>query len=452
MAVCGGFPTGICNRIFFISGDIMNKILEGLVVSSAGIGRKQIVFDDNTGLITSVGDVKVPRENVDYFYDDDCLVFAGFIDIHVHAREDVTGKFKYKEDFRSISRAAVNGGVTAMADMPNNPSPPIDEKSYYEKLSLISPMKVPIFLYAGIGNTTLPLGFDVPYKLFMSQSVGDLFFDSEKALENTLRHYEGESVSFHCEDGDILKKCKNKDDHFARRPAEAEVVSIGKAIKLIEKYSLKGKICHVSTGEGLLKILAAKDAGICVKAEVTPWHLYYNHEGLNTFERNFFQVNPPIRKRHDQQMLLKHFIRGDIDFLATDHAPHTLTEKQDGISGLTGLDTFGPFVSWMIKEKNVSLEIIAKTCAENPGTFLNQFLPSLNEAFGLYNNLGKGLGLIEEEHTASFTVLNTKKSITIRNNLIKSKASWSPFEGKTFPGSVHEVFVNGRTNIDKLVR
>ena len=224
-------------------------------------------------------------------------------DIHIHAREDVSGKNTYKEDFHSTCCAALNGGVVHVADMPNNPIPPIDDESYLNKFILTKKVDVPILLYAGIGPSTRPLTFTVPYKAYMGPSIGELFFKDNQSLDDVLVHYKNQYVSFHCEDPEILEAHKGESTHATRRPVSAELMATDIALKLIEKYNLKGKLCHYSAGEGLKAIIAAKKRGVNVTCEVTPQHLYYSMEKLSKkspLEQTFFQMNPPIRGESDR--------------------------------------------------------------------------------------------------------------------------------------------------------
>ena len=111
----------------------------------------------------------------------------------------------YKEDFASASAAAVHGGVTHVADMPNNPIAPVDDAKYAAKERLTASSAVHVTLYAGIGPGTKRLERHVPYKAFMGPSVGDLFFISQAQLEQVIANYRGCNVSFHCEDPEILQ-------------------------------------------------------------------------------------------------------------------------------------------------------------------------------------------------------------------------------------------------------
>lgn len=417
------------------------KVLEAVCATSRYVQRQQVRFDEH-GLILEVGDLKVPRHELDYYFNDDCLLFAGMGDVHIHAREDISGKNTYKEDFFSAFEAMKNGGVCHAGDMPNNPIPPINNASYETKFHLAKKVNHCIWFYAGIGPETRPLSYPVPYKVYMGPSIGELFFKDLSSLDETLAHYEGQNVSFHCEDPEILEKNKDQSHHHLRRPVQAETLATKDALELIEKYRLKGKLCHYSTSEGLRLIRAARQRGVDVSIEVTPQHLYFDIDDLNQADWKFFQMNPPIRYAHDKKELLEALKRGEIQFLATDHAPHTFEEKEKGISGLTGLDTYAGFVSWLLSV-GVSPQMIAKVTAENPGDFYNQFLPSWSKLLASGDQLSK-VGHLLPGHQASFTVVNTKKSQLITREFLKTKVKHGPFVGVTFPGRLECLFIKGK--------
>ncbi|MBI3821526.1 MAG: amidohydrolase family protein [Planctomycetes bacterium] len=402
-------------------------IIEGTLADIDGVRHGQIAIDH--GVITAVGANLGPATHV---FGDNCLIFAGMGDIHIHAREDVSQKDIHKETFACASAAALNGGVLHVADMPNNPAAPIDDASYATKEALLQKQNLPVgfTLYAGIGPGTRPLKRVVPYKAYMGPSVGDLFFSTLEQLEETLAHYAGQAVSFHCEDPVLLEKHKGAATHEERRPAECEFSATLFALKMIEKYRLQGKLCHYSVGQGLAMIAAAKRKGLAVTAEATPHHVFFDTEQITPANRAWMQMNPPLRKPWDREAMLEALRDGTADYLATDHAPHTLAEKERGISGQPHLDTYGPFVTWLIVEKGFTPQRIAAICSANPGTFVN---PYQSEKWG---RLLPG-------YIGSLTVLDLKKPITIRREMLRTKCGWSPFEGMTFPGSVAAVFVRG---------
>jgi dihydroorotase len=399
--------------------------LEGIIAYTGK--RTRIEVDIKTGLIgslsepTGIADVVLKEE----------LIFPGFIDLHVHAREDMSHTQDYKEDFISAGMAAINGGVVAYLDMPNNPIAPVDDASYEAKFNLTKKSPITVVLYGGIGPNTKPLQKTVPYKVFMGPSVGELFFTSREDLEKVISQYEHQYVSFHCEEPKILDEHKNAFTHEDKRPPMAEISAVDFALYLIEKYKINGKICHASTAQGIQKIIEARSKGLPVTVEVTPHHLYFDETMIGN-SRKLFQVNPPIRQSKENRLALIEMLKnGDIDYLATDHAPHTLEEKKIGISGLTHLDTYGPFTTWLMKEHNFTREDIVRVCAQNGGRFLNNFS---REHFGE----------IKENSVGSFTVIDMDKPIKISKDNLKTKAGWSPFEGVTFPGSVVMTIIKGK--------
>ncbi|XDD49920.1 amidohydrolase family protein [Leptospira sp. WS92.C1] len=420
----------------------MIKKISGRIVTHERDFHGTVEWDPTTGWIQSVTEgleldvVENETKNEVWFDPNKTVIFPGFGDIHVHAREDESGKHMYKEDFLSASAAAINGGVVHIADMPNNPVPPVDEKTYSKKRILADKSPIHITLYAGIGPNTKPLKESVPYKVFMGPSIGELFFHNNQTLEDTIQNYKGENISFHCEDPEILERHQDETLHEDRRPAEAETMATDFALYLIEKYDLRGKLCHYSTGDGLNKIKAAKKKGLKITCEVTPTHLFFDKSMLTAENRHWFQMNPPLRDKKDREKMLEGIKEGWIDYLATDHAPHSIEEKQKGTSGISQLDTYSLFVTWLILKEGVDLKTIARICAKNPGDFVNEYLPK---------KYGKGFGKIEPGYAANFTVLNLKQSKTFQKKEIKSKSAWSPFENFTFPGSLEAVYFMGKS-------
>ena len=168
--------------------------VEGRIVNHDADFEGSVEIDTNTGLIASVGPA-TGNSDIDTI---GCIIFPGFGDLHVHAREDVTGLQNYKEDFATLASAAIHGGVTHVADMPNNIVASVDDAKYAAKEQLTAASPIHITLYGGIGPSTTPLARHVPYKAFMGPSVGDLFFASQEQLEEAIASYRGQNVSFHC--------------------------------------------------------------------------------------------------------------------------------------------------------------------------------------------------------------------------------------------------------------
>jgi dihydroorotase len=316
--------------------------------------------------------------------------------------------------------------------MPNNPAAPVDDATYAVKERLVANERLPVTftLYGGIGPGTRPLSRCVPYKAYMGPSVGTLFFTSLEQLDETLAAYRDQSVSFHCEDPVLLEKHKDAPTHEARRPPECELSATRFALTMIEKHRLLGKLCHYSVAEGLPLIRSAKARGLPVTAEVTPHHVFFDTATITDANRPWMQMNPPLRSPADRAAMLEALRDGTADYLATDHAPHTLAEKMRGMSGQPHLDTYGPFVTWLIVEQGFAPQRIAATCCANPGAFVNPFQ-------------AKRFGRLLPGYAASLTVLNLRRPTTIRRDTLRTRCGWSPFEGVTFPGVVEAVLVDG---------
>jgi dihydroorotase len=403
-------------------------IVEGRLADIDGVRHGQVCIED--GLIVAVGP---SLGKPDHVFDEGCLVFAGMGDVHIHARQDVTGRDNHKETFATASRAALHGGVVHVADMPNNPAAPVDDVSYVAKEDLLLRENLPVTftLYAGIGPGTRPLKRHVPYKAYMGPSVGDLFFRRLEDLDETLASYLGRAVSFHCEDPGLLEQHHLAATHERRRPPECELSATRFALAMIEKHGLVGKLCHYSVGEGLPLIRQAKARGLAVTAEITPHHVFFDTSMLTEENRPWMQMNPPLRSPADRAAMLEALRDGTADYLATDHAPHTIAEKEKGVSGQPHLDTYGPFVTWLLVEQGLTPERVAAICSANPGAFVSGFR-------------GERFGRLAPGYVGSLTVLDLRRPTTVRREDLRTLCAWSPFEGVSFPGNVAAVFIRGQ--------
>jgi len=425
-------------------------ILQGDLVHPDGVRQGMISFSKGKGFIHHVGDIGETEDAGDLEPDaviENGLIFPGFIDLHVHAREDQSREWVHKENYISAGKAALAGGVTGFADMPNTPVPVIDEATHVKKFRLSRYSGMDVLIYAGIGPGTRPLESNVPYKVFMGKSVGELFFRDRGQLKDTLKAYEGKHVSFHCEDPEILEEHHNRERHAERRPPEAEVSAVEFALELIEEFGLKGNLCHISTRESLELIeRTRKRSGLPITVEATPHHLLLEDsvEGIrfpdilkNEDKENpefpeirevFFQVNPPIREERDRRAVFSAFKEGKIDYLATDHAPHIIKEKENGMSGLPHLDTFGNIVGCLMAME-ISPEVVARAACYNPGNYFSEF--------------GFNPRKLTVGENAHLTIL-VKEEEMVKREGVFSKSGWSPFEGRIFPWRVAFTVLQGR--------
>jgi len=422
-------------------------VVEGKVVNPEGVYEAQIGIDD--GYITEIKKQGLRAEKT--VAARGCLIFPGFIDIHAHLREDSSHKWDYKEDFGTGSAAAVHGGITTVVDMPNTPLPGINADRIRKKRELAratSKGLIDVFFYGGVTESNLSAIADmqkevVGYKIYLCETTGGLYIREEmlpaaiKAIQATSK-----PVVIHCEDQGIVEKkkeelkVKDSRNYSELRPEEAELAAVSRVLSTVSrsapgghdraKIKVNTNIAHVSVYETLSMIKPYKN----VHGEVTPHHLFFNNEDVRA-KQAFLKTNPPLRAEENRQRLLDALKRGEIDFLATDHAPHTQEEKSLDFSvapaGVPNLDTYGNFVSWLIARCDVRPELISRLCAYNPAAFL-----------GLDDR-----GRIEAGKRANLTVLDLHRSVKICGERLYTKCGWSPFEGYEFPGAVRHTIFNG---------
>ncbi len=359
------------------------------------------------------------------------LIFPGFIDIHVHMREP---GWEQKEDFRTGSEAAVHGGVTTVADMPNNPKPAISLAVLREKEKLANKKAlVDVKFYGGIvykgldelrGISNLVAG----YKLYLAKTTGNLTFpptELERAF--CLIAGTGRPVSLHCEDQGIIDEKtgelaaeKRPDVYCDMRPPEAEVESVRRVVAALKTApNLRANVCHASTEETLSIVSAARSQGAHLQCEAALHHLYFDRGEM--LESPLLRTNPPLRREEDRAALLEGLKDGRVSFLVTDHAPHLREEKlSDGLSGVPGLDDYGHVVSWLIRREGVDPTAVAHAACSNPALFL-----------GLEDR-----GQIEIGKRADLSILDIRSPEVVRAEDVRSKCGWSPYEGIEFPGRI----------------
>jgi dihydroorotase len=428
----------------YLKAMLHELVVEGKIVNPDGIHDAQIGIDE--GFITELkkqglrGERKIEAQRF--------LIFPGFIDMHVHLREDGSHTWDYKEDFKSGTAAALHGGITTVVDMPNTPTPGITAARIREKKELArqkSKGLIDILFCGAVAESNLNTLAEmekevVAYKIYLAKTGG--LHISDEALPKAFEAVEATSkpAVLHCEDQRIINKMKaelklegegkkkHKEPHSELRPAEAELSAVKHVLAAASTSSgIKINIAHVSVSNTVDLIRQYKN-GHC---EVTPHHLFFTKDDV-VAKKSLLKTNPPLRTEENRQQLLTAFKEGRMDFLATDHAPHTKEEKARDIleapPGVPQLDTYGNFVSWLIVRCDVHPTLIARACAYNPALFL-----------GLHDR-----GRIEVGKRANLTILDLQRHVKIRSDHLYTKCGWSPFEGYEFPGTVKHTISNGQ--------
>ncbi len=423
-------------------------VLEGRIVNPEWIEEAQLGIDG--GIITELrkqglrGEQQVDTRG--------CYIFPGFVDPHVHLREDGSHLWAYKEDFASGTAAALHGGVTTVVDMPNTPEPGITAERIREKKELARAQSrgaLEILFCGGVTPRTVDALAAlrpevVAYKLYLVDT-GGLYLDPA-SLPAALRAVAAaaQPAIVHAEDQALLTqrgaqeatsdedRSRRSLDYAALRPPEAEVLAVERVLAAAASVPhLSLNIAHVSVYESIERIKRFAN----VHCEVTPHHLFFSRD--DALQRpGFLKTNPPVRTEDNRQRLLASFKAGAIDFLASDHAPHTSEEKArdllDAPAGVPHLDTYGNFVSWLLVNCGVHPTLIARACAYRPARFL-----------GLRDR-----GRIEVGTRADLAILDLQQTVRISRERLYTRCGWSPFEGYEFPGTVKHTISNGTVMSD----
>jgi len=348
------------------------------------------------------------------------LLLPGVIDPQVHFREP--GK-EYKEGLASGSRAAVKGGVTSFLEMPNTDPPTINQAALDEKLQRAAQKCVANYgFFIGATPANLEeLNAATPacgIKIFMGASTGSLLVDKDEDLERIFAHGT-RLIAVHAEDEARIRarreRFAGRTDpavHSEIRDNECALRATEKVLALSKKYRRRLHILHLSTREEVE--LLRRDKPTWVTAEVIPNHLFLNIDDYST-QGARVQMNPPIRTRQDNDALWRGLHDGVIDFIATDHAPHTLEEKQrpypDSPAGMPGVETSLPLMLTEMTAGRCTLAEIQKWMCYGPA-----------EAYGIPNK-----GKILEGWDADLTLVDIEQSKPVRDEEMFTKVHWSPF-------------------------
>ena len=428
--------------------------LSAITVFPDKLASARIVMDGEKGTIVAVdrSEEAAPAGGV--------LLFPGFIDIHVHAREypqprgDNPDQLRVwedrcrKETFATAGHAAINGGVTLFAAMPNDPFPPSNEQAYREKLLVAEKSPCPVIVFGQIAEDSEPWA-DIPYKLYLDVKGTQGAFWDWRTVDGVLRRFRGCHVFFHAEDPEVLEAAPTKGPRWVTRPPEAETSAVEKVLELASKFGIRAHICHVST-ERAVRLIADynKTASEPVTCEVTPHHLFFSVDGETVIPAPCTSggelcppvrlgSNPPIRSEADRRFLVEALRDGLIGVLATDHAPHTLEDKGRGAPGMPHLDTIGGFAGWLMAQYSFTPQRIAEILSTNPARIMASYLDTPH-------------GKIEPGACASFTELDLNGTTEVRGREImgrgrlQTRCGWSPFEGVRLPAAVSRTIIGAR--------
>lgn len=354
------------------------------------------------------------------------LLSPGFIDIHVHLREPGG---EHKETIETGTHAAAKGGFTTVCAMPNTRPVP-DTK---ENLTLVNELieknaRIRVLPYASI--TIREAGKELTNFKELKEHGAFAFTDDGVGVQSAGMMYEAMqqaaeldmAVVAHCEDNSLIyggamhEGEKNKEMGIKGIPSICEAVQIARDVLLAEAAGAHYHVCHVSTKESVRAIREAKAAGIHVTAEVTPHHLLLIDEDIPGDDANW-KMNPPLRGQEDLEALLEGLEDGTIDFIATDHAPHTDEEKAVGFAtapfGITGFETAFPLLyTKHVQSGRWTTQQLVDWLTKKPADVFN--LP---------------YGRLEVGGVADLTLIDLEQERAIDKTTFVSKGKNTPFNG-----------------------
>ncbi|TWI02428.1 dihydroorotase [Flavobacterium tiangeerense] len=425
----------------------MNKIL----IKNAKIVNEGVVFEgdvliENEIIVEIAESISAKSSDCKIIDAEGNFLIPGAIDDQVHFREP---GLTHKGDIESESRAAVAGGITTYIEQPNTVPNAVTQEILEQKYVLASQKSFANYSFMmGATNDNLEEVLKTNpknvagIKIFLGSSTGNMLVDNEATLEKIFSST-SLLIAVHCEDETIIrtnlaqyKELYGEDipvsAHHLIRSEEACYISSSKAVALAKKTGARLHIFHLSTAKEMElftnKIPLEEKK---ITAEVCIHHLWFTNDDYAT-KGNLIKWNPAVKTAHDRKVLWEALLDDRIDVIATDHAPHTLEEKQksylDAPSG-------GPLVQHAVvamfeahHQGKISVEKIVEKMCHNPA-----------KIFKIHKR-----GFIKVGYFADLVIVNAGLPWSVKKENILAKCGWSPFEGFTFKSRITHTFVNGQ--------
>ncbi len=369
-----------------------------------------------------------------------CVVCPGFIDMHVHFREP---GFEYKETIESGCKSAAAGGFTSVAVMPNT-KPVNDTRSVTELMLSQARAKGIVRVYA-IAAITQGLAGECLSEMGDLKDAGAIAFsdDGRPVMNNELmrrafeyskmfkvpliQHSEMLDLT---EGGSMNEGAVSTELGLKGMPVEAEDIMVYRDIALLEKTGGRLHVAHISSGNSVDLVRQAKAQGLPVTCEVAPHHFILTDEAVRGYDTNT-KMSPPLRTAKDVERIKEGLKDGTIDIIATDHAPHDLTDKQceyqNACFGIVGLETALPLTLKLVAENIFSLSDAIKKLTSAPADIFNLDSGELS--------IGK---------QADVVIFDPDYEYEVDVSKFHSKSKNSPFNGWKVKGKVLHTLVGGK--------
>jgi dihydroorotase len=424
------------NRILIKNAKIVN---EGTIFVGDVLIENEFILEIAESISAKSSDCKIIDAEGNY-------LIPGAIDDQVHFREP---GLTHKGDIESESRAAVAGGITSYIEQPNTVPNAVTQEILEEKYKIAAEKSFANYSFMmGATNDNLAEVLKTNpknvagIKIFLGSSTGNMLVDNEEVLEKIFSSTPM-LIAVHCEDETTIKnnlekyKAEYGEDipvkfHHLIRSEEACYISSSKAVALAKKTGARLHIFHLSTAKEMdlftNKIPLEQKK---ITAEVCIHHLWFTNDDYDT-KGNFIKWNPAVKTENDRKVLWEALLDDRIDVIATDHAPHTLEEKQQSyLKAPSG----GPLVQHAVVamfeahlQGKISVEKIVQKMAHNPAILFKI----------------EKRGFIKEGYYADLAIVNSGLPWSVKKDNIFAKCGWSPFEDFTFRSRITHTFVNGQ--------
>ena len=425
----------------------MAFLLRGVHAVDPQVGLDEVVdvLIDKTDIAAVGTDLDAPGECEEIDADGRYLV-PGLVDMHVHFRDP---GFEYKETIETGSRAAVHGGFTDVATMPN--TDPVTDTGAEIRYQIDRGRVAGHVHIRPIGALTRGEGGEA------LAEIGDMVLEGACAFSDdghgvqsagmmrTCMDYVSQfdrAVLAHCEIESLTTNGVINEGRASTRlgmfgwPALGEELEIYRDLELTKLTGCDYHVCHITTRRGLELVRAAKAEGLPVTCEVTPHHLLLTDEMARTYSP-LYKVNPPLRTAEDVEAVREALADGTIDVIGTDHAPHPVEDKdcewQAGAFGMTGLETaLSVLIETMVATGRMTWRDIARTMSSTPARI------------GRLSDQGCEL---EVGAPANITVVDPEVRRTVDASAQWTSSTNTPYAGMELPGQVMATFLHGRPTV-----
>lgn len=418
-------------------------VRNGTLVTEAGRFEADLAILD--GRVAAIGHgLGAARETVDAR---GLHILPGLVDVHVHFRDP---GLTYKEDFGSGTRAAAAGGVTTVHDMPNTQPPVATATIFRDKLAAVREKAHVDF---GLYGIVLPDNEQqleaiaaegaVGFKLYMGETTGHNPCPDDGVIFGALRRTGalGLVIGVHAENNPVLQRLKSElkaagrtdpRAHLDSRPWFVEAEAVARAAQLAEGAGGRLHVHHLSTRQGLERVVAAKQRGVSITCEALVSHLVLDDTAYETYG-NLAQLNPPIRQREHVEALWAGIAVGQIDCIATDHAPHSAEEQArenvwEALGGWIGVETMLPLLLTQVAAGRISLERLVSLTSANPARI-----------YGHYPRKGS----LQVGADADFVLVDLAARYRLDQARLHSKTPLTPFDGWQLAGRPVATYLRG---------